>query len=117
MAKRGTTKRFSVDHEEAIALLYAGERSPSSGAAESDAGDVRSETYLIECKMTGAPGEVRAKPKFLKDLEKVWEEATGEGRWPVLALRFFQPDSPLADRDGWVDLSVIPSAQHATLGT
>lgn len=113
IAHRGTSKRFSVEQEEYIASLYKGRRSPSSGAAESDAGDVRSEDYLIECKVSGAPGSVKAKSGILRHLEKIWEEATAEGRDPVLCVREFQPDSPLADRDGWVDLSIVPSANHA----
>jgi hypothetical protein len=115
VARRGTTKRYSVDHEEFIAKLYGGVRSPSSGAAEKDGGDVRTDPYLIECKMTGNPGEVKRKSKILQDLEKVWEEAVIEGKKPLLCLREFQPDSPLAGKDGWVDLTVLPSDDHAKI--
>ena len=30
--------------------------------------------------MSGEPGKVKAKSGILKHLEKVWEEATGEGK-------------------------------------
>lgn len=115
MARRGTSKRFSVEQEDFIASLYRGTRSPSSGAAESDAGDVRSERYLIECKVSGEPGKVKRKSTILQHLEAIWEEAVAEGREPVLCVREFQPDSPLANRDGWVDLSIVPSDDHARM--
>jgi hypothetical protein len=92
VARRGSTKRRSVDHEDYIARLYNGKRSASSGGADNDNGDVRSETLLIECKMTGGPGEKpKPLPKFVQHLEKVAEEAYLEGREPVVALRYFAP--------------------------
>jgi hypothetical protein len=102
MARRGTSKRLSVDHEEAIARAYGGSRSPSSGGAAHDYGDVRCPTVLIECKATMQA----AKPKVLKEFEKIAVEAYAEGREPALALRYYAPDSILADVDGWVDLIV-----------
>jgi hypothetical protein len=102
MARRGTSKRLSVDHEEAIARAYGGKRSPSSGGAAHDYGDVRCPTVLIECKATMQ----EAKPKVLKEFEKIAVEAYAEGREPALALRYYAPDSILADTDGWVDLIV-----------
>lgn len=102
MARRGTSKRLSVDHEEAIARAYAGKRSPSSGGAAHDYGDVRCWDKLIECKATTQT----TKPKVLKDFEKIAVEAFAEGRDPALALRFYAPDSILADIDGFVDLIV-----------
>lgn len=106
MAKRGTVKRASVEQEDFIAKHYGGKRSASSGAADTDQGDVRTDKCLIECKMTGGPGKTNSKPKFVKDLEKVTEEAWSEDRIPVLTLRYFDPDSILSDRDGWIDLVV-----------
>jgi hypothetical protein len=46
------------------------------------------------------------KPKVLKEFEKIAVEAYAEGREPALALRYFAPDSALANVDGWVDLMV-----------
>lgn len=107
MAKRGSVKRLSVEHEERIALVYNGQRSPSSGGAGHDNGDVRCPTLLIECKLTGAPGKpMKTKPKILKEFEKIAKEAWAEGREPALALRYFDPDSILSGVDGWVDLMV-----------
>lgn len=104
MAKRGTSKWYSIQHEEHVARIYHGKRSRSSGAADNDAGDVRAGKYLIECKTTGKPGHVKT-TKLTKDFEKIWQEATQEGRQAVLALRYYQPESPFA-KDGWVDLVV-----------
>lgn len=115
MARRGSTKRRSVDHEDKIAYLYRGRRSASSGGADNDQGDVRTPTLLIECKMTGGPGEKPKKiPKFVQDFEKITKEAWSEGREPVLALRFFSPGSILADRQGWVDLVLRRAETDAT---
>ncbi len=102
MARRGTSKRLSVDHEEFIAREYDGVRSASSGGAAHDQGDVRCPASLIECKATMAQG----KPKILKEFEKIAAEAYSEGKSPLMALRYYAPDSPIADIDGWVDLSV-----------
>lgn len=115
MAKRGSNKWKSVQQEEFIANLYSGTRSPSSGAADTDQGDVRTTHSLIECKVTGSPGvEPRPKtPRFVKWLEKVALEAWSEGREPALALRYFDPDSPLATPDGWVDVVVRPAASDS----
>lgn len=44
--------------------------------------------------------------KLLGEFEKIAKEAYAEGRTPALALRWYAPDSILADVDGWVDLMV-----------
>lgn len=107
MAKRGTSKYKSVQQEQYIALIYGGKQSPSSGAADNDQGDVRTPTTLIECKVTGGPGKGGPRsPRMVRWLEKVSLEAWEEGRDPALALRFYDPESALADRDGWIDLVV-----------
>jgi len=116
MAKRGTVKNYSLTQEEFVAKTYDGTRSPSSGAADNDGGDVRAERDLIECKVTGRPGKkVRSTSVSLDVFEKIAEEAHLEGRSPVIALRFWDADSPLANLDGWVDLSVRLMAEDAEL--
>lgn len=113
MAARGSAKRYSVEQEEYIARLFNGKRSASSGAAEHDAGDVRCEHLLIECKVK-MPGQVtKPLPKFVQQLEKVAEEAYESGKDPMLALRYYRPDSILANPDGWVDVSVRPAVYDA----
>ncbi len=103
MAKRGTSKRRSVDQEEYVARKYGGKRSASSGAAAHDYGDVRTDTELIECKVTGGSKA----PRFVQELEKIAREAWAEGREPVLVLRFEGCEgSVLADMDGNIDLAV-----------
>jgi Holliday junction resolvase len=101
MAARGSKKRLSVDHEDFIARVYGGVRSPSSGGAGNDCGDVRTKNSLFECKAT-----TKSQSKILKEFEKVTKEAYSEGREPRLALRYFAPESILANLDGWVDLIV-----------
>lgn len=105
MATRGSSKALSVEQEEHVAKTYGGRRSPSSGGADTDQGDVRTKDALIECKLTGRPGKP-AKSTLLKQFEKIAEEAYSEGREPLLAYRFFAPASPLSNRNGWVDLVV-----------
>lgn len=107
MAARGTVKRFSVEHEDFIAKKYYGVRQESSGAVAGDEGDVRTPTLLIECKMTGNPAQpLKRKPTLLAQFEKIAEEAGMDSRHPQMALRYYWPDSPLANREGWVDLTV-----------
>ncbi len=105
MAERGSSKRLSVQHEDYIARVYVGVRSPSSGGADTDQGDVRSKSDLIECKLSGSYGKP-ARSTLLKQFEKIALEAYAEARDPLLCLRFFAPDSVLANSQGWVDLAV-----------
>lgn len=116
MARRGSVKALSVEHEEYIADLFGGRRSPSSGGALHDPGDVRAAPYLIECKMTGTPAETSKKSKLAKDFEKIAQEAHPEGLDPMLALRYYDEDSPLANREGWVDLVVMRASDAAHNG-
>lgn len=107
MAKHGTVKHLANSHEDHIAKVYKGTKSPSSGAAVSDAGDVRILDWLIECKMTGTPGEKPKQiPKIVQDFEKIADEAHAEGRNPMLCLRYYHPNSRLSDKNGWVDLTI-----------
>lgn len=108
MAKRGTKKARSEEQERYIAKMYGGRRSPSSGAALHDQGDVRAaaDGTLFECKMTGEPGGEPKGGKLVTDFEKIADEAWAEGREPAVALRFWNPDSVLADPQGWVNLTV-----------
>lgn len=94
--------------EDWVAARYNGRRSESSGAADNDQGDVRCPMVLIECKMT-----MKKPPKWMKDFEKVTEEAYSEGREPMMAFRFYDPESVLADRDGYIDLVVRRAADDA----
>lgn len=111
MARKGSTKELSQQHERHIARLLNGKASPSSGAADHDAGDVRTESLLIECKMTGTPAKPPKRlPRFIQQLEKAAYEAWSEGRDPALALRFFAPDSKLSHGSNWVDVIVLPAS-------
>lgn len=113
MAIRGSTKGLSVVQEDHIAALYRGRRSPSSGAADTDAGDVRCAKLLIECKMTGSPAKPKNPPRWVKDFEKIAREAYSEGRDPMMAFRFFDPASILSGPDGYIDLVVRRANEDA----
>lgn len=116
MARRGSVKQLSEDHEEWVASRFGGTRSKSSGAAEHDAGDVRSHNLLIECKMTGHPGLVPKRlPAFIKQLEKITHEAWSESRDPVLALRYYAPGHALSGPNGWIDVVVMRTVDIAVL--
>jgi hypothetical protein len=106
MAKRGTVKHKSVEQENFVAAHYGGRRSASSGAADTDSGDVVTETALVECKVMGNPEEPIKRPGFAKDFEKITEEAWQRGKVPKLAIRWYDPNSLLSDRDGWCDVVV-----------
>lgn len=107
MAKRGSKKYRSVEQENHVAKKIGGVRSPSSGAADKENGDVKNNTYIVECKTTGE-FDKPAKSISLKlsDLEKIADEACIEDRIPVMALRIYNPGSPLADADGNIDVMV-----------
>jgi hypothetical protein len=98
-------RELAAQHENAVARAYDGTRSQSSGASVSDKGDVRTPHSLIECKLTGEPGAPK-RTTLLTQMEKVADEAWAESRQPMVALRIFSPDSPLAGPDGWVDMTV-----------
>lgn len=110
-----TKKELSKQHEEYIARKYQGIRSRSSGASDTDKGDVRikGEKSLIECKLTGAPGGSSKRSTLLSHMEKVADEAWAEGYEPAVALRLFCPESPLSGLDGWVDLTVRLTSDDA----
>lgn len=108
MATRGSSKQLSLQHEYHIGHLFHGLVSLSSGAAEHDAGDVRCKHILIECKMTGHPGKPPKRlPKFIQQLEEITTDAWSEGKDSALALRYYAPDSRLANAGGWVDVVVM----------
>lgn len=105
MAARGSSKARSVDHEDFIAKHYSGRRNAGSGALDTETGDVETWGEAFECKTTGQPGKP-AKSSLITRMEKITDEAHQVGKTGALALRFFAPDSPLADYDGFVDLVV-----------
>lgn len=95
------------DHEAWIAKLYGGQRTPRSGGGSTAKGDVQIETdqELVECKFTGLR-QKQSKPRLVTVMEKVANEAYEEGKDPAVALRYFLPESALANSDGYVDLVV-----------
>lgn len=105
MAKRGSKKYRSVEQENHIAKKIGGVRSRSSGASDKDNGDVKSKIYLVECKTTGEYDKPAKSISIkLSDIEKIVDGAHIEDRIPAIALRIYNPHSPLADADGNIDL-------------
>lgn len=84
MARPRTKKAKSIEQEEYVADLLGGRRTPSSGAAENDKGDIITPENLIEAKYT------ENKSVSIKRVtwEKIHEEAWGRGRRPAMTLRF-----------------------------
>lgn len=105
------SKALSELQEEQIANAYHGERSLSSGGADTDEGDVRTDTHLYECKLTGTPAK-GAKSISVKvaDIEKIRDEAYSVGLEWAMPLRIYCPESPAANRAGYIDLMLRPLA-------
>lgn len=103
-----TAKSQSQDQEEMIANLYGGRRSPSSGASVLDDADVATTHDLMECKTTGIGKPAQSIRVHLKDLERLFEKAAQTHRWPVLQIQIYNPDSPIADKDGMVNWALRP---------
>ena len=104
-ASRGRKKWSSLLQETFIANRYVGKRSPSSGAANNDSGDVRTDALLVECKCTEqAKGPAKSIRILVEDFEKIADEAWAEGRIPAMAFRIYHPGSVLADEHGFIDL-------------
>lgn len=99
---KATNKDLSRRHEEFVAAIYEGRRSPSSGASVVDKGDVKDDSTLFECKVTHA----QRKPRLVREMEKIAYEAYEQGLDPALSYRFYLPESPLAGTDGYIDLTV-----------
>lgn len=108
MAPRGSKKQLSIEQEMFVAEHYDGCRSASSGAAEHDQGDIRNVDTLFECKgqFGERTGEKPVRSTLVTQMEKIADEAWAESRSPAIALRFYMPDSLLADNYGFVDLTV-----------
>lgn len=98
-------KQHSREHEEYIAKTFSGKRSPSSGASIREKGDIITETHIIECKLKGSPGNPVGST-LVKQMEKVYNEALEVDKWPLVALRFYNPKSPLANHNGYIDLAI-----------
>lgn len=117
MAKQGTRKALSQEHEDHVAKKYGGTRSKSSGGHVTDEGDVRvtATNTLFECKgkFGKLTGNNPVSSTLLKQFTKVASEAYEVGKDPAVALRFYVPDHWLADRDGYIDLVVRLLADDA----
>jgi len=99
-------KQLAKIHEEWVAKQYDGRRSRTSGASPVDKGDVSTGTHLYECKLRGAPGGPSMRTTQMRWMEKVADEAWAEGKQPALCLRYYCPESILADHEGWVDFTL-----------
>lgn len=77
------TKRRSSRQEAWVARVLEGTVVPGSGAFDRP-GDVRTDTFLVECKTTGE----KSFRLSCEVIEKLTAEAESEERSPMLALRF-----------------------------
>lgn len=82
-----TNKAMSIEHEEYIAQMLDGKREPASGASITAPGDVITDTYLVECKVSES-GHVTINRNQIR---KIREEAATRGRRPMVALRLRDP--------------------------
>lgn len=84
MTDKQTTKTFSSKQEKLVASILGGAVVPGSGARPTVPGDVKSETWLAECKTHTEPGH-----NIFFDI-KVWkkicDEAMALHRLPVLVV-------------------------------
>lgn len=73
-----------------------------------DLGDVKYPGYLIECKAQFGErtGHTKVRSTLVSQFEKAADEAWQGDRTPAMALRFYMPESTLADNKGFVDLIV-----------
>lgn len=84
MARPRTKKAKSIEQEEYVADLLGGRRTPSSGAADNDKGDILTPENLVEAKYT----ENKSVSLKRETWEKIHHEAWGRGRRPAMAIRF-----------------------------
>lgn len=107
-------KKLSKEHELSVAKRLKGRRSPSSGASDTDKGDVSTEQWLIECKGKFGQriGQNPVRSTLVKHMEKVADEAWSVDKDPMMALRFYLPESTLSDNEGYVDLLVTRMADY-----
>jgi hypothetical protein len=97
MARQGTNKYASRKQEEYVARAYAGTFSPSSGAADNDAGDIRTPHQLLECKVTGVAKPAASISINIETWKKIQEEAWAEGKIPGMAMRVLAKDGKTYD--------------------
>ena len=84
-----TQRKKSIAQEDRIAKKYdGGRRVPGSGSSPRADGDVSTDEFLIEAKLTEQKG-YRVTHAVL---EKITREAMGAGKTPLLELEFTAPD-------------------------
>lgn len=95
-------KELAKEHEHYIAKRYHGVRSLSSGASDHAKGDVKSrwDGTVFECKTQMR--QQHSKSKLVSQMEKCADEAWEQALDPAVSLRFWDPQSPLADFSGWI---------------
>tara|TARA_B100000809_G_C15104250_1_gene518104 strand:+ start:268 stop:615 length:348 start_codon:yes stop_codon:yes gene_type:complete len=97
-----SVKKKSTADENRIAKEFGGHRQPASGAISGLKGDVITESFLIEHKFTekGSFSITRGL------LSKIVREAYGEGRVPLLCIKF--DSTPAGLENEWV---LIPKGE------
>ena len=101
--ERSNRDRASLQ-EKVSASRYGGRVKPGSGSSALSKGDVQTRAFLIEMKQT-IHGSISVKGEWL---EKITNEARGEGRLPALEIKLKVSD-PLCESE-WV---LVPSSVFA----
>ena len=76
----------SRKQEEKYAKRWEGRRQPASGSRPCQKGDVITEKYLVELKLT----DKKSYRLETETLRKIWDEAAKRKKYPVLAIDFMQ---------------------------
>jgi Holliday junction resolvase len=110
-----TTTARAQKHENYIAKMYKGRRSPSSGASWSDRGDVRFDIenykFTAECKTTEKKSFSIKKDTW----NKIVEEAQEQDRRPCMFVRFEDESGNTIDlivKSIHDDLEMVEDVRH-----
>jgi len=85
--RRDSVKAKANKHEQVLADKLGGRRQPMSGALPAHKGDIKLDDWLLDSKQTDSNTILVT----TKDLTKITEEATGEGKLPGLILTLKTP--------------------------
>lgn len=86
-------------HEKHVAKVFKGKVTPGSGNKPMHKGDVKSDSFMVECKMT----KNESMSLKLEWLTKISEEATCRDRIPAMHIRFETANGNICEKD-WVIL-------------
>lgn len=97
-------QKLSDRHEKKAAKVYGGRLTSNSGAGWVDKGDVQTEDEVIECKATGKT-QITLKAAWL---EKVFREAAGRLKRPVLEFQLHGVEYVVLTRHSYMEMREKP---------